>query len=325
MDDWQIMQSLARLVGWIFIPPFATFVLQALWYKLKSNYQHNNYNNNNNDSRSTQTIPPLKGSPRYTLAYNRILCGVIVLYLVYHLLDVCRSFGPTHYDVLGLQFHDFTHQQLKRNSRRASMQYHPNKAGPEGTDAFVNLRAGHDILVNPVLRHAYDRFGSSVLRCTHCITTKDYLDNGLSTVAVLYAITFIVLILMSVFRWVSFGRYWRFILLAAMSGLELTIVLSPKPLQVMMAWLMPYWVTFEKITLLNHVYLAVSIALYKVGPILTPWHADNNNNNNNNNNSSSSSSSSDSAYSEKTKKETIRKQLKRLEELMNTSSKQPTK
>jgi len=171
-------------------------------------------------------------------------------------------------------------------------------------DAFDNLRAGHDILVNPVLRHVYDRFGPTVLRCTHCITTKDYLDNGLSTIAVLYAITFFVLILMSVFRLASFGRYWRFILLVAMGGLELAMVLSPKPLQVMV-WFMPYWVTFEQITLLHHLYLAVSIALYKVGPILTPWHADNNNN----------SSSGSGASSEKAKKETIRKQLKRLEEL----------
>lgn len=115
MDDWQIKETLARLVGWTIVPSFATYLLQTIWYKLRS-----------------QTAPR-KGSTTYTLHSNRIFCALVLYYLVHLIIDVCQSLKPTYYDALDLQFHGFSHKQLKRNFRRASMQFHPDKVGLAGT------------------------------------------------------------------------------------------------------------------------------------------------------------------------------------------------
>ncbi|KAF9907915.1 hypothetical protein EC991_010428 [Linnemannia zychae] len=87
-----------------------------------------------------------------------------------------------HYDTLGLKFSSFSQKQLKTNFRKASLQYHPDKVGEAGAEIFVRIRAAHEVLVDPTLRLAYDRFGPSILSCTRCKTNKDYFNEGFKSV-----------------------------------------------------------------------------------------------------------------------------------------------
>ncbi|KAG0288433.1 hypothetical protein BGZ98_004264 [Dissophora globulifera] len=230
-------------------------MLQSCWYSVRY--------------RSKPAATPPKDSPTFKRHTSRILCGVVLAYLVYVVYEADRSLGLTHYDTLELDFHEFSQKSLKTNFRKASLQYHPDKVGRE--DLFVRIRGAHEVLSDPVKRYAYDHFGPSALKCTTCITIKDYLQNGLTTMSSFFTLAFVVLLLISLLGKAPHGRYWRFIFLAAMGALELAMVLSPTPIA-LMEWILPGRVTFEQITLMHRLYLSAAIAASWIGPILIPPH-----------------------------------------------------
>ncbi|KAF9195971.1 hypothetical protein BGZ50_002773 [Haplosporangium sp. Z 11] len=174
-----------------------------------------------------------------------------------------------HYDTLGLGFNSFTQKQLKTNFRKASLQYHPDKVGQAGADMFVRIRTAYEVLVDPVMRPAYDHFGPSTLKCTECTTAKDYMNYGLNEMSSPYMISFAVLALMDLTGKCRYGRYWKFLLLIIMGGLELSMVLSRGP-NTALNWLMPNRATFEQIAILRHICLSMVIAVDQIGPLFLP-------------------------------------------------------
>ncbi|KAG0311289.1 hypothetical protein BGZ99_010276 [Dissophora globulifera] len=257
MDEWHIKETLVELVVWIFLPIVLPNMLQSCWYSVRY--------------RSKPAATPPKDSPTFKRHTSRILCGVVLAYLVYVVYEADRSLGLTHYDTLELGFHEFSQKTLKTNFRKASLRYHPDKVGREGADIFVRIRGAHEVLSDPVKRYAYDHFGPSALKCTTCITAKDYLQNGLTTMSSFFMLAFVVLLLMSLLGKAPHGRYWRFIFLVAMGALELAMVLSPTPIA-LVEWILPGRVTFEQITLMHRFYLSAAIAASWIGPILIPSH-----------------------------------------------------
>lgn len=137
------------------------------------------------------------------------------------------------------------------------------------TEAFVRIRAAHDVLSNPVAKVAYDRFGPEIVICTTCKTLKDHISRGLSSLYTYYLGTGVVLILMSVLGKGQFGRFWRFIVLAGMAALELAMVTRSEPLTIL-SWIMPHRVTFEQRAILHQVFVSTFIAISQIGPILVP-------------------------------------------------------
>ncbi|KAG9327361.1 hypothetical protein KVV02_005937 [Mortierella alpina] len=248
-------ETFAGIVGWTVVPNFVTNTLHSLWYSFRY-------------STKSAAIPP-RGSAKHTRDRNWILCGVVLVYLVYLIRNVDRALEPSHYDVLDLGFHSFTQKQLKTNFRKASLQYHPDKAGDTGADVFVRIRAAHEVLSDPTLRQAYDWFGPASFKCTTCQTTKDYLRNGINEIFVMYGTTAAVLMLMGWAGRATYGRYWRYTLLAAIGLLELSMVQNTSPNRIL-GWLMPHRVTFEQIVLLRQIYLSTAIAIPQIGPILWP-------------------------------------------------------
>ncbi|KAG0210125.1 hypothetical protein BGX28_009666 [Mortierella sp. GBA30] len=246
-------ETFAGLAGWLFFPSFVANILQILWYAIK--YP------------KASAAVPFKGSIKHTRDRNRILCGVVLLYLMYLIKEVDRMMEPNFYDTMDLRFHSFTQKQLKTNFKKASLQYHPDKAGQTGTDIFVGIRAAHEVLVDPVLRQAYDRFGSSTFKCTACKSARDYLNNGLQEFFVVYGATVVILVLIGVVGKGMNGRYWRFVLLGAFGALELYLVQSATPNK-MMAWVMPNRVTFEQIVILRQIYLSSAMAMSQIGSII---------------------------------------------------------
>jgi hypothetical protein len=136
-------------------------------------------------------------------------------------------------------------------------------------ETFVRIRAAHDVLSNPVAKIAYDRFGPDIITCTTCKTLRDYIYRGLSSMYMYYLGTGIVLILMSFLGKGQFGRYWRFVVLAGMAGLELAMVTRTEPL-ILLSWIMPHRVTFEQRAILHQVFVSAFIAISQIGPILVP-------------------------------------------------------
>ncbi|KAG0254250.1 hypothetical protein BG011_005875 [Mortierella polycephala] len=150
---------------------------------------------------------------------------------------------PSHYDTLGLGFHTFTQKQLKTNFRKASLQYHPDKVGQAGADKYIGIRMAHEVLVDPVMRQAYDRFGPLVLGCTECTTARDYIEYKLNEMSDFYVMSFTILALMDLTGKCMYGRYWKLLLLIVMGGLELSMVQSRDP-NVALSRLMPNRATF---------------------------------------------------------------------------------
>lgn len=66
---------------------------------------------------------------------------------------------PDPYAVLGLTPEDATPARVRAAYRRLSKTLHPDAAGPESRGAFEELRAAHDLLLDPARRERYDRTG----------------------------------------------------------------------------------------------------------------------------------------------------------------------
>ncbi|KAF9121904.1 hypothetical protein BGX30_002312 [Mortierella sp. GBA39] len=214
---------------------------------------------------------PHKGSARYQRDFNWILTIIVGLYLLSLVHESVRTMEDNHYDTLGLKFGTFTQKQLRANFRKASLQYHPDKAGQAGADMFVGIRAAHEILVDPTLRLNYDRFGSTVLKCAGCKTNKDYLQEGLKAVYTFYAAAGIIFFLVNLVGKGNYGRYWRFIMLAGMGAIEMSLVLTAGNAGGgWMERLMPGLVPFEQIAVLHQLYISASVAVSQVGPLLFP-------------------------------------------------------
>ncbi|KAF9979104.1 hypothetical protein BGZ73_006341 [Actinomortierella ambigua] len=245
----------ASFAGWLFLPSFATNVLHSVYRSAKYPV----------DSRAK----PAVGSAKYVRTHNRIYCFVILAYLLYTILDVYQNLTPNYYNMLDIDFHQFSQKQLKKNFRMASLMYHPDKVGAEGAEIFVVLREAHDVLNDPVARIAYNKFGPGIAHCSTCKTTKDYVIAGISSLYSFHAGTVIVLILMSVFGKAQFGRYWRFLALLGMAALELAMVVRSEPLWAL-SWIFPNRVTFEQVAILHQIYIAMFIAIAQIGPILMP-------------------------------------------------------
>ncbi|KAG0370868.1 hypothetical protein BC939DRAFT_503611 [Gamsiella multidivaricata] len=250
------MDSYVGLAGWAFLPSFITNVLQSIWYSFK--YPVNS------------GAKPAPNTPKHRRHYNRIYCGVVLAYLAYTIVEVDRSTPTNCYDLLDINFHTFSQKQLRTNFRKASLMYHPDKVGEVGADTFVRIRAAHEILSDPVIKVAYDRFGPDLaLTCTTCKTTKDYIQQGLMSFYTFYLGSGIVLVLMSVLGKGQFGRYWRFIVLFGMAALELAMVTRAAPLT-LLSWVMPHRVTFEQVAILHQIFISTFIAISQIGPILVP-------------------------------------------------------
>ncbi|KAG0269926.1 hypothetical protein DFQ27_001475 [Actinomortierella ambigua] len=245
----------ANYLGWLFLPSFATNVLHSVYRSVKYPV----------DSRAK----PTPGSAKYVQMNNRIYCFVIVAYLLYSVLDVYQNLAPNYYNVLDIDFHQFSPKLLKKNFRMASLMHHPDKAGVDGDHVFVLLREAHDVLNDPVARIAYNKFGPAIAHCSACKTTKDYVIAGISSLYNFHVGTLIVLVLMSVFGKAQLGRYWRFLTLLGMAALELTMVVRSEPMWAM-SWIFPNRVTFEQVAILHQIYVTVFIAIAQIGPILVP-------------------------------------------------------
>jgi len=73
------------------------------------------------------------------------------------------STNGSYYDLLEVP-QTATESELKRAYHRLALQYHPDKAGPEGLETFKRIREAYDVLQDPNRRRLYDLYGEQGLR-----------------------------------------------------------------------------------------------------------------------------------------------------------------
>lgn len=211
---------------------------------------------------------PQPGTARYAQAYTRVYITAICLYLVFTLYEAYDGLlrAPTFYDLLSVP-HTASAADLKSRFRRLTVLFHPDKAGSAGVQHFLTLKHAYDVLSDPTRRFAYDHFGPAMLQCTHCSAAYDYVLHGVHGLGGYYGVTAIVLIALSALGKFKQGRWWRFLVLAAMAALEGMVLSRPHAVLPSIPFTKPL-LPFEQAALARKVALASLIALNQLGSFL---------------------------------------------------------
>ncbi|PGH06260.1 hypothetical protein GX51_02457 [Blastomyces parvus] len=217
------LSTVLSYAGWAFLPRYATSFLQNLYYRItiRAGDPH-----------------PSPSSPRYARHYRRIYNVVVTSYLLYTLYETyhkLRAEGD-FYQLLGVLPTD-NDRTIKSRFRRLAALHHPDKrqsqqyilasdgGGYESPDAlFLRLRLAQDTLLDPVRRFAYDRFGQEVVEGSKAKTMGEFLFVGLRALLPQYLGGFIMMVLMNLFWFSGWGRYWRFYTFFALLTLELALL-----------------------------------------------------------------------------------------------------
>ena len=231
---------------------------------------------------------PAPGSPRYQKHRRRIQITVIVVYLLYTVYEAdywIRKTGD-FYQTLGVSI-TADEKRIKSKFRRLAALHHPDKvvsddpAAVSSADAYyVLLKSAQDTLTDPVKRFAYQRFGPDVLQWQHCSSIRDYILRGLTvSCGPLYAGSLIFMTLLAFTGYLQRGKFWRFVLFAALAVLEMHIITRPYMPPILDKFLNPILenitrhpplLPFQLIQLARKIIFTAFIALSQIGALLPP-------------------------------------------------------
>ncbi|KAG9028555.1 hypothetical protein FRB95_006336 [Tulasnella sp. JGI-2019a] len=268
--------TILRLVGWGTIPDRLTSFLVPRYYKYIL--------------RRPEGPPPI-GTIQYATTYRWTYAIVILSYLIFNLLQAAWSQKPNFYQLLNVGI-DADEGQLKAAFRKFARRNHPDKVGVAGEGMFMVVRDAYEALKDPAKRFAYERFGPDALTWEKVITHKEYMNSGLTHAAGFYVGTFFMMLVWAVLGNSDSGTIWRFLLffyvlfaelalcvepaltspLAATSTmfpLRSTLFVLPLPLHLLRS-VFPHWATFQHVSFLHQLYVALSIAIARVGPVVWP-------------------------------------------------------
>ncbi|KAM5453116.1 hypothetical protein MaudCBS49596_002893 [Microsporum audouinii] len=243
--------------GWAFLPGLATSFLQNFYYRItiRAGSPH-----------------PQPGSSLHTRHNRRIHVAVISSYLLYTIYEEYRSLrlAGDFYSLLGV-LPTSDERTIKTRFRRLAALFHPDKARQTSTasglgnmtedggdvDAFfVMLRLAQDTLLDPVKRFAYDRFGAGVVDrpegAGKALSMGAYFYEGLFALVPQYLAGFLMMVVLNVFWFSAWARYWRFYTFFALLTLELTLLTHPNATFIPSAYLPA---TLSKLLRLDTFYL----------------------------------------------------------------------
>lgn len=265
--------SLLSLAAWQYLPEFATRNLLPIFHQ--QIYRP-----------LCRRVPPPPNSPQWYRHYRYVYAFVVLGYLCYNFFDAAASMPPNYYEIMGVR-PGADENTLKLAFRQFARKYHPDRAGPQGGDAFMEVRDAFEALKNPVTRFAYERFGPEALKWSHCSTLRDFIRHGLMQSAGFYIVTACVLLLVPVLSGPSPVTFWRYLLFAALFTYELTYIMSPSPSSAtdsslaslisnsgspipLFSFLWPQRVAYQHIRFLHSLFVFCSVALSRVAPVLFP-------------------------------------------------------
>lgn len=133
---------LLRIVGWSYLPDFATKQALRIIHQISFSIFHR--------------PPPDPRTPTYALHYRLTFAAVFFCYLIYNFLDASGSIQSNFYQLLGV-YPNSNYATLKTAFRDFARKYHPDRVGPSGESLFIEVRDAFEALKDPVVRFAYDR------------------------------------------------------------------------------------------------------------------------------------------------------------------------
>lgn len=134
--------ALFRIVGWSYLPDFATKQALRLIHQASSSIFHR--------------PPPDPRTPGYALHYRLTFAAVVLCYLIYNFSEASGSITNNFYELLGVNPNS-SDATLKAAFRGFARKYHPDRVGPSGEALFMEVRDAFEALKDPVVRFAYDR------------------------------------------------------------------------------------------------------------------------------------------------------------------------
>ncbi|KAI4706207.1 hypothetical protein J4E89_008940 [Alternaria sp. Ai002NY15] len=231
---------------------------------------------------------PQPGTPRFIKHRRNILIAIYAAYFAFTIYEVDFNLqrSSNAYNDLGVPL-DVDESALNTRFRRLTIRYHPDKIGPNvdrerANDFYVHLKRAKDIIMDPVKRFAYDRFGPSIFaQCQSCLTIKDYTDSALLTTATTYGVLFIILVGANALGFLTDGSYWRYLGLLAVATFEIRTALRPDYPTFLSKYLNPFvartnlrppYLPFQVVTILKKAaisltqFLGLLMPLYRTDP-----------------------------------------------------------
>ncbi|KAH7883237.1 DnaJ-domain-containing protein [Phlebopus sp. FC_14] len=259
--------AILQFVGWSYLPDFATKQVLGAVHQILYRFFH--------------ISPPQFRSPAYGLHYRYTFAAVVLCYLTYNFIDASSGLPKNFYELLEVH-PNITDNALKIAFRTFARKHHPDRVGPQGEAHFIAVRDAFEALKDPVVRFAYDRFGPDVLHWKECNTMKEYLRRGLLSSVMYHVMTGAVLVLFSVVGKPSPIATWRYLLFIGALGLELYLILAPSPSNfrpssfidqaptrsTIFNYLFPRRVAYQHVLLVHQIFIFMSVALSRVGPVL---------------------------------------------------------
>jgi len=231
---------------------------------------------------------PLPGSAKFVKHRRLILMSVYAAYLLLNIYEVDRDIQAAGnlYQDLGVPV-DVDDRALQSRFRRLTVQYHPDKISSAAdrsaaNDFYVHLKNARDIIIDPVKRFAYDRFGPEVFQCErHCVTIRDYEIHALYITMIRYGLITSLLVAANALGYMKDGAYWRYLAILALLTFEFRTALRPDHPPILAKILNPVltklnlhppYLPFQAISLIRRatytfaVFLSLLIPLYRQQP-----------------------------------------------------------
>ncbi|KAF2206066.1 hypothetical protein GQ43DRAFT_467603 [Delitschia confertaspora ATCC 74209] len=204
--------ALYALIVWQLLIPLAAPWLQTILYSIFIRA---------GDSR------PHPSSTRYLKHRRHILTAIYAAYFLFTIYELdwhLQRTGNVYID-LGVPIH-VGESALQSRFRKLAVRFHPDKIGPgmhrdAANDYYVTLKQARDIILDPVKRFAYDRFGPDILQqCQHCLTVREYTTQGLLVTVWTYGPLVFALMAANTLGFFKDGAYWRYLVILAMAIYE---------------------------------------------------------------------------------------------------------
>ena len=149
--SYETGKLVASLIGWRYLPSYGASWFVTMIYSFYP--------------KIFGRAPPPQGSPDHRKhvrwAYSTIIFGYAFATFSY----AAASIAPNYYELMGVN-PTADDSDLKAAFRVFAKRYHPDRAGPQGEDFFMHIRAVFEALKDPTTRFAYDRCAKCVLiRC----------------------------------------------------------------------------------------------------------------------------------------------------------------
>ena len=107
-------------------------------------------------------------------------------------------------------------------------------------DYYIHLKHARDIIVDPVKRFAYDRFGPDVLQtCSKCLTVKEFTDKALFSALTTYGALLVFMLGANALGFFKDGAYWRYLAIVAVAMFDLRTAMRPDHPTFLTKWLNP--------------------------------------------------------------------------------------